>query len=101
MKTKTALIVIGRYKDEWNHLTPSQQADFVERVGRTASTIGLVPITGYRLTATPGAFIEIWESANADSIKQAITSFEAMGYTRYVDARWMLGEREQLDAVSE
>ena len=100
MSTKTALIVIGRYKDEWNKLNPTQQADFVERVGRTAAAIGLTPITGYRLTATPGAFIEIWEANSIDSIDRVVKNFEAIGYTRYVDARWMLGEREQLEPVT-
>ena len=94
MSTKTALIVIGRYKDEWNRLSPTQQADFVERVGRTAITLGLTPITGYRLTATPGAFIEIWEGDGIDSIDRVVKNFQAMGYARYVDARWMLGERQ-------
>ncbi len=98
MSTKTALIVIGRYKEEWNQLTPTQQADFVARVGKTANTLGLVPITGYRLKATPGAFIEIWETASANSIENAVKNFEAMGYTHYVDARWMIGEREDEDA---
>ncbi len=100
MGTKTALIVIGRYKDEWNQLTPTQQSDFVQRVGRTASSIGLTPITGYRLSATPGAFIEIWEGNGIDSIDLVVKNFQAIGYAQYVDARWMLGEREETDAVS-
>ncbi len=97
MSSKTALIVIGRYKEEWNRLSPSQQSDFVERVGKIASTLGLAPITGYRLSATPGAFIEIWESENADSVQTAIKNFQAMGYTQYVDARWMVGERQDVE----
>ncbi len=94
MSTKTALIVIGRYKDEWNKLSATQQTDFVERVGRTAITLGLTPITGYRLTATPGAFIEIWESDGINSIDLVVKNFETIGYARYVDARWMPGERQ-------
>ncbi|MBI5034561.1 MAG: hypothetical protein HZB51_28900 [Chloroflexi bacterium] len=100
MSTKTALIVIGRYKDEWNKLSQTQQADFVERVGRTAITLGLTPITGYRLTATPGAFIEIWEGTGIDSIDLVVKNFEALGYARYVDARWMVGKREHVDVAA-
>jgi hypothetical protein len=98
MSVTTALIVIGRYREDWNQLPPTQQSDFVARFGKTANAIGLTPVTGYRLTATPGAFIEIWESVDADSITNAVKNFEAMGYTRYVDARWMVGERADGDA---
>ena len=101
MSTKTALIVIGRYKTEWNMLSQQQQADFIERVARTAITLGLSPITGYRLTATPGAFIEIWEADNIDSIDRVVKNFQAIGYAHYVDARWMLGERDQVNAVTQ
>lgn len=108
MSTQTALIVIGRYKEEWNQLSPTQQTDFVERVGRTASTLGLGPVTGYRLTATPGAFIEIWESADAHSIENAIKNFKAIDYTQYVDVTrrvaarvadfdWIVGERAEAE----
>lgn len=94
MSTKTALIVIGRFKDEWNTLSPTQQRDFVSRVGTTAATIGLEPITGYRLISTPGAFMQVWEAASREAIDRAVKKLEAIGYSRYIDARWMIGERE-------
>lgn len=93
MSKRTALIVIGRYTEEWQTLSPEQQRDFVARVGRTASALELVPVTGYRLTTTPGAFIEIWEADDSRAIERAIKNLQALGYTRYVDARWMIGER--------
>ena len=95
MSTQSALIVIGRYKAEWNQLTLAQQSDFIARVGETASATGLTPVTGYHLRATPGAFIEIWESADAYSIETAIKNLNAIGYAQYVDARWMVGERTE------
>lgn len=98
MSTRTALIVIGRYKEEWTSLTATQQKDFIERVGKTAAAAGLEPVTGYRLTATPGTFIEVWESSSQASIDGAVKNLTAMGYPRYVDARWMIGEREDGDA---
>ena len=93
MDKRIALIIIGRYKDEWQPLSVEQKRDFTTRVGRTLSGLELTPITGYRLTATPGAFIEIWEANDARAIERAIKNLEAWGYTRYVDARWMIGER--------
>ena len=64
MSATQALIVIGRSKEEWN-----------------------------RLPATPGAFIEIWETTGAGSIENAVKNFEALGDARYVDACWLIGER--------
>jgi hypothetical protein len=100
MNKRTALVVIGRYKDEWHTLAPTQQRDFIARVGRTATALQLTPITGYRLTATPGAFIEIWEADDPAAIERAVKNLEAIGYTRYVDARWLIGERAN-DAPSD
>ena len=93
MNKRTALIVIGRYKDEWHTLSPTQQHDFIARVGRTASALALTPVTGYRLTSTPGAFMEVWEASDAAAIARAVKNLEALGYTRYVDARLLIGER--------
>lgn len=94
MNTKISLIVIGRFKDEWHHLSPAQQSDFVARVASATATLGLEPITGYRLTSTPGAFMQIWETHQRESIDRAVKNLETLGYTNYIDARWMIGERE-------
>lgn len=94
MSTRTALIVIGTFKSDWWGLSPVAQADFVARVGAIANAAGLEPQLGYRLTATPGAFMEVWEGASREAVERAIKELQAMGYTRYVDARWITGERE-------
>ncbi|MCX7837854.1 MAG: hypothetical protein N2559_00120 [Anaerolineae bacterium] len=93
MRTRTALIIIGRYTDDWQTLTTEQKHSFIERVGRTLSVCNLTPLLGYRLTSTPGAFIEVWEADDARAIDRAIKNLQAWGYARYVDARWMIGER--------
>ncbi len=94
MRRKIALIVIGRFKEEWNILSPTQQNDFVERVGRTANALALEPIAGYRLSSTPGAFMQVWEANTREAIDHAVKNLEALGYTRYIDARWLIGERD-------
>lgn len=94
MSKRTALIVVGRFKDNWQTLTPTQQNDFVARVGKTVSTLGLQSIAGYRLASTPGAFITVWEGATQEAVERAIKNLEAIGYNQYIDARWMIGERE-------
>ncbi len=88
------MIVIGRYKEEWNTLSPSQQRDLISRVGRTASAVGLEPVVGYRLISAPGTFLEVWETDDARAVERAVKNLQAMGFTRYVDARWLTGERE-------
>ena len=93
MNKRTALIIIGRYTEEWHALSPTQQHDFIARVGRTASAVDLSPVTGYRLATTPGAFMEIWEAKSPSAIECAIKNLQAIGYARYVDARWLIGER--------
>ncbi len=98
MNTRFSLIVIGRYKAEWNSLSATQQHDFIARVGRTVTALGLAPVTGYRLTSAPGTFIEVWESADKSAVDHAVKNLEAMGYTRYVEARWLTGEREETQA---
>ncbi len=70
------------------------QAQFIERVSKIAKDAGVKPLLGYRLPATPGAFIEVWEGAEPAAIGQMIKELQAMGYTRYVEARWLVGERE-------
>jgi flavin-binding protein dodecin len=94
MKTKTALIVIGQYKAEWHTLAPAQQRAFIARVGAAASALGLEPITGYRLTSAPGTFMEVWEAVSQQAVERAVKNLEALGYARYVEARWLIGERE-------
>jgi hypothetical protein len=97
MSTRVALIVIGTFKEEWWGLAPVAQATFVARVGSIAEAAGLKPQTGYRLTATPGAFLEVWEGADRTAVDQAVRELQAMGYTRFVDARWLIGEREMVE----
>lgn len=94
MNKKIALIIIGRFKDEWHALSPTQQHDFISRLGKTATAVGLVALTGYRLTSTPGAFLQVWEADDRQAIDRAIQNLEAIGYSHYIDARWMIGERE-------
>jgi hypothetical protein len=92
--SRTALIVIGTLKDAWWGLSPVAQTDFVEQVGKIAKAAGLVPELGYRLTTTPGAFLEVWEGADRAAVDRAVRDLQAMGYTRYVEARWLIGERK-------
>ncbi len=94
MGTRVALIVIGTFKQDWWGLSPVAQSEFIARVGAIATGAGLEPQAGYRLSATPGAFLEVWEGADRASVDRAIKELQAMGYTRYVDARWLVGERE-------
>ena len=101
MNNRTALIIIGRYTEEWRTLSPTQQHDFIARVGRTASALDLSPVTGYRLAATPGAFMEIWEAQSPTAIERAIKNLQAIGYARYVDARWLIGERAAHPSANE
>lgn len=100
MQKRIALIIIGCYREEWQTLSADQKRAFTARVGQTLSTLALTPIIGYRLTANVGTFIEIWEAADPRAIERAIKNLEAFGYTRYVDARWIVGERavEQRDS---
>jgi len=101
MNKRTALIIIGRHTEEWHTLSPTQQHDFIARVGRTASALDLSPVTGYRLAATPGAFVEIWEAQSPTAIERAIKNLQAIGYARYVDARWLIGERAAHPSANE
>ncbi len=94
MSTRTALIVIGTFKQEWFSLAPVAQAEFVSRVGAIANAAGLEPQMGYRLAETPGAFVEVWEGPDRASVDQAKRELMAMGYTRYINVAWMIGERE-------
>ncbi len=93
--TRFALIVIGTYKDAWWKLSRSKQTDFVSRVEEVTSEAGVAPVNGYRLASTPGAFIEVWEGASRAGVDRAVNGLKEMGYTLYVDARWLIGEREQ------
>ncbi len=98
--SRVALIIIGTYKDAWWKLSAAQQKDFIARVGMTVGAAGIAPITGYRLISTPGAFIEVWEGADRAAVDRAIKDLQAMDYARYVDARWLIGEREPVEVVS-
>ena len=94
MSTRTALIIIGTFKQEWWGLAPVAQSDFVEHVGKIAQNVGLGPQLGYRLSSTPGAFMEVWEGADREVVDRMVKELHDMGYTRYVDARWIIGERQ-------
>jgi len=94
MGSRTALIVIGTFKDEWWGLAPVAQAEFVQQVGKIANAARLKPVVGYRLTATPGAFIEVWEGADLPAVERAVKDLQAMGYTHYIEARWLIGDRQ-------
>jgi|GEM_PF-1264693 len=94
MATRFALIVIGTYKDSWAKLSRSKQSEFIANVAEVTREAGIAPVNGYRLSATPGAFIEIWEGASRAAVDRAVKGFQAMAYTRYVDARFMIGEHE-------
>jgi hypothetical protein len=94
MSTRVALIVIGTFKENWWGLSPIARADFVDRVAQTGTAAGIVPVAGYKLTSTPGAFLEIWEGADRATVDRAVKDLLAMGYTQYVEARWLIGERE-------
>ncbi len=91
--SRVALIIIGTFRDAWWKLSAAQQKDFFSRVGTTATAAGIEPITGYRLTSTPGAFLEVWEGADHATVDRAVEDFRAMDYARYIDARWLIGER--------
>ena len=97
MATRFALIVIGTYKDSWGKLSRSKQSEFVARVEAVTRAAGVAPVNGYRLSATPGAFIEIWEGASRAAIERTKKGLEEMGYARYVDARFLRGEHEAED----
>ena len=97
MSTRISLIVIGTFKENWWGLTPIARADFVDRVAQTATAAGIEPIVGYRLTSTPGAFLEVWEGADRAMVDHAVKELLAMGYALYVEARWLIGERELLE----
>ena len=94
VSTRVAVIVIGTFKANWWSLSSIARADFVDRVAKTATAAGLAPVVGYRLTSTPGAFLEVWEGADRATIDRAIRALQAMGYAQYVEARWLIGERE-------
>ena len=94
MATRFALIVIGTYKDSWGKLSRSKQSEFIAQVAEVTREAGIAPVNGYRLSATPGAFIEIWEGASRAAVDRAKKGFLEMEYARYVDARFLNGEYE-------
>ncbi len=98
--SRVALIVFGTYKDAWWQLSDEERAQFVARVAKTTRNAGIAPITGYRLTATPGAFLEVWEGADRAAVDRAVKDLQAMDYARYVEARWLIGERETVEIAS-
>lgn len=95
--TLSALIVIGTYKDEWWKLSRSKQTEFISRVEEITREAGITPVNGYRLASTPGAFIEVWEGTGRAGVERAVTGLKEMGYTHYVEARWLIGERDMIE----
>lgn len=95
--TRFALIVIGTYKDEWWKLSRSKQTDFISLVEEVTRESGIAPVNGYRLASTPGAFIEVWEGADRAGVDRAVRGLKEMGYTLYVEARWLIGERDVIE----
>lgn len=100
MSTRAAVIIIGTFKENWWQLSPIARADFVDQVAKTAKVAGIELVAGYRLTSTPGAFLEVWEGADHATIERAIKDLQAMGYAQYVEARWLIGEREIAQVAS-
>ncbi len=99
MSTRVAVIIIGTFKESWWGLTPIARADFVDQVARTARAAGIELISGYRLTSTPGAFLEVWEGTDRETIDRAVKELQTMGYLQYVEARWLIGEREVAESI--
>ncbi len=95
--TRFALIVIGTYKEDWWKLSRSKQTEFIARVEEVTREAGIAPVNGYRLASTPGAFIEVWEGSERAAVDRAVTGLKEIGYTHYVDARWLFGERDTIE----
>jgi hypothetical protein len=100
MSTRVAVIVIGTFKENWWGLSPIARADFVDQVAKTATAAGIALVAGYRLTSTPGAFLEVWEGADRATIDRAVKELQTMGYAQYVEARWLIGERDIAEGAS-
>jgi hypothetical protein len=96
--TRFALITIGTYKEDWWKLSRSKQTEFIARVEEVTRQAGIAPVNGYRLASTPGAFIEVWEGPERAAVDRAVQGLKEMGYTNYIDARWLIGEREMIDS---
>jgi hypothetical protein len=98
MSTRVAVIIIGTFKENWWACRPSR-ADFVDQVAKTARAAGIALVSGYWLTSTLGAFLQVWEGADRATIDRAIRNLQTMGYAQYVEARWLIGEREVAESV--
>ncbi|MBI3914705.1 MAG: hypothetical protein HY327_11050 [Chloroflexi bacterium] len=92
--TRTALIIIATFKDDWRKLSLSAQNEFVERIGATAQAAGILPVSGYRLSSAPGAFLQVWEGADRATVDRAVEALQGIGYARYIEARFLIGERD-------
>jgi hypothetical protein len=93
MAKRTALILIGHLRPEWAQLSEEEQAGFAARVRRAADQTGATAVVGYKLT-TPGAFLEIWEADNKETLEAFKQKLDALGYKKYYDEVLMLGERD-------
>jgi Family of unknown function (DUF6616) len=91
---RIALIIIGRFKPQWNDLSEEEQAAFAARVGRAARKVGVTPIVGYTLT-TQGSFLEVWEADDKATLDRFKQELDALGYKEYYDQVLMQGERSE------
>ncbi len=91
---KTGLIIIGRFKPEWEKLSEEEQAGFAARVGRAARRVGVTAVVGYKLT-TQGSFLEVWEAEDKAALEQFKLELDKLGTKKYYDEVFMVGEREE------
>src|SRR5437867_11262982 len=92
MANRQALIIIGRFKTNWNNLAAEEQAAFAARVGRVARKAGVTPMVGYKLGAQ-GSFLEIWEAEDKATLDKFKQELDALGYKEYYEEVLMFGER--------
>ncbi len=92
--TRAALIIIGTFKDAWRKLDAAAQKDFFGKVSAAGKRAGIQPTTGYRLISARGAFLQVWEGDDHAAVARAVQALQAMDYAHFVDARFLIGERD-------
>lgn len=90
---RTALIIIGHFKPEWNNVPDEERAGFAARVRRAAKAADVTPVIGYTLT-TQGSFLEVWEADDKAKLEEFKQKLEGLGYKKYYDQVLMQGERQ-------